>query len=86
MPNNPKKPRAVANTWTFTQVASTDEGSFTGWNIPMTRKHSPVTMADTPARRIRVAAVIFGLLSLLEIFPFVFIFLSPFEIIWISIN
>jgi hypothetical protein len=56
----------------------TDAGTFTGWNIPMTRKHSPATMADKPAKRMRVDVVIFVLLSLIEIFPLVFISISPF--------
>ncbi|HEY3473752.1 MAG TPA: hypothetical protein VGK56_04030, partial [Anaerolineales bacterium] len=74
MPNNPKKPIAVAKMWTFIQVAVvTDEGTLRGWNIPMTRKHSPATMADKPAKRMRVDVVIFVLFSLSKVFPLVFI-------------
>jgi hypothetical protein len=51
----------------------TEDGIFKGWNIPMMMMLSPVTMADKPAKRIRVDVVIFGLLSLIEIFPLVFI-------------
>jgi hypothetical protein len=81
MPNSPKKPRAVAAMWTFTQVAVvTDEGTLTGWNIPMTMKHSPATRADKPAKRMSVDGVIFILLSLIVNFPLVFIlFVSFFE-------
>lgn len=43
----------------------------------MTRKHSPATMADKPARRMRVDAVTLALFSLIEVFPWVFIYLSP---------
>ena len=74
MPNSPKKPRAVAKIWTFTQLAVvTEESSLTGWNSPMMMKHSPAAMADKPAQRMSVAVVIFGLLSLIEVLPVVFI-------------
>src|SRR5688572_4689026 len=79
MPNSPKKPMATAKMWTFTQVAVvTDEGTLSGWNIPTTMKHSPATMADKPAQRMRVDVFIFVLFSLIAIFPLVFICLSPF--------
>ena len=62
--------------WTFTQLAVvTEESTLTGWNIPMTMKHNPAAMADKPAQRMSVAVVIFGLLSLIELLPLVFIFL-----------
>jgi hypothetical protein len=79
MPNSPKKPMATAKMWTFTQAAVvTDEGTLTGWNIPITVQHSPATVADKPAKRMRVDVVTFVLLSLIEFFPLVFICLSPF--------
>src|SRR5690606_35918302 len=79
MPKGPKKPRAVATMWTFTQVVVvTDEGTFSGWNIPIMMKHSPANMAETPASRMRVGAVIIALFFLIE-FPLAFIYLSPFE-------
>jgi hypothetical protein len=39
--------------------------------------HNPANMADTPANRMRVDAVIFVLLSLIEVFRLAFIYLSP---------
>jgi hypothetical protein len=79
MPNNPKKPRAKAAMWTFTQAAVvTEAGTFTGWNIPMMMKHSPATTADKPAKRMRVDEVMMGLLSVLDVFPLAFICFSPF--------
>jgi hypothetical protein len=56
----------------------TEDEIFKGWNIPMTMMLSPATMADKPARRMRVVVVIFGLLSLIDVFPLAFIFLSPY--------
>ena len=50
---------------------------FKGWNIPMIMMLSPVTMAETPASRMSVDAVIFDLFLLIEVFPLVFICLSP---------
>jgi hypothetical protein len=68
--------------WTLTQMAVvTDARTFTGWNIPMMMKHSPATMADTPAKRMRVDAVIGVLFALIEVFPLVFICCLLFELI-----
>jgi hypothetical protein len=51
---------------------------FTGWNIPMTMKHSPATMADKPAKRMRVDAVIFVLFPLIAVCLLILICFSPF--------
>ena len=47
----------------------------------MMTMHSPASIADKPASRMRVDAVIFVLLSLIEFFPLAFIYFSPFELI-----
>jgi hypothetical protein len=63
----------------------TDAGTLTGWNIPMTMKHSPAIMADKPAKRISVDVVIFGLLFLLVLL-LMFICLSPSCTVWIRVR
>jgi hypothetical protein len=55
----------------------TEERTFTGWNIPITRKHTPANMADKPAKRMRVDVVIFILFFLIAVWLLVFICLSP---------
>src|SRR5215208_5912670 len=80
MPNNPKKPMAIATMWTFTQAAVvTAEGTFRGWYNPTMMNPSPDTRADKPAQRMRADedAVIFGLLSLPVDVLLIFIYLSP---------
>jgi hypothetical protein len=55
---------ALAKEWTIThQVVVTDERTSGGWNSPTTTKKIPATIADRPAQRMRLDAVIFILLS-----------------------
>jgi hypothetical protein len=50
---------------------------FTGWNTPMTMKHTPAKMADKPAKCMRVDAVTFILFSLIAVWRWVFMGLFP---------
>src|ERR687889_1932580 len=64
MPSRPNTDRARAKECTIAhRVVVTDERTLGGWSSPRTTKQIPATIADNPAQRMRLDAVIFILLS-----------------------